>query len=123
ERTIRPPQVGRAHAGESFSIGSHGREIRRNAEHRIGDAVVVENFPERFPAAQLFRTAATQGNHPTAQMYRMFRRLHSRSREVKRQSFRITMDKVEQAVSAGIHARNHVRTSNRALRWNTRDKE
>src|SRR5439155_12647588 len=87
ERAIRPPQVGRAHPGESFSLGRHGREIRRNAEYRIGDAVVVEDFPERFPAAQLLRTAATQGNYPTAEMNRMLGRLHSRSREVERQSF------------------------------------
>ena len=30
------------------------------------------------------------------------------------------MDKVEEAVSAGIHAGNHIRPSHWALRWNTR---
>lgn len=55
KRPVSAAQVGRPHAGKRLPFRRNRREIRRNAVHIIGHAIVVEKFPECLAVPQLFR--------------------------------------------------------------------
>ncbi len=87
------------------------RKVRRDAEDAIRNAVLVQNFPERFALTKLFCAAASQRNHPATQVQHVFRRLYPRSRKIRLESLGIAMNKIEDTVTAGIHSRNQIRPS------------
>ena len=97
---VAAPQIGRAHAGQGVPICLDGREIRRHAKNRVGHGIVVQCLPERFSLAELLGGAASEWNHPAAQVNSMLRRLHSRSREIRLQRPGIAVDEIKDAVPA-----------------------
>src|SRR6476619_6819950 len=99
-------------------FGFDGREIRRHAKDRAGDAMIVQCFPERFTLPELLSGSASDRNYPVAQMNGMLGRLYARCGKIWLQSFGIAVDEVEDAVAAGIHAGNQVRPCHRTL-WRT----
>src|SRR5262249_52335959 len=78
--------------------------------------------PEGLPLTELLGAASTKGDIRFAEMETVFRTLDSRSREVKLQCLRVTMDEIEDAVPAGIHPCNQVGPCDRTLGGNTRCK-
>jgi hypothetical protein len=52
----------------------------------------------------------------------VFGGFHARGGEVELKSFRVAMNEIEDAMSAGVHPCNQVRPSDRTLRWDARAK-
>jgi len=70
--------------------------------------MLVEDRPERCSLPQLFSSAAPEGNNPVSNVDRVLRGFDARGREVELEGFRITMNEIENAVAAGIHAGDQV---------------
>src|SRR5882762_4833721 len=56
-----------------------------------------------------------EGNYPAAQPQVVLGRLYLRSREVRGQGGRITMDEIEDAVTSWVHSGNQIAPGDRAL--------
>ena len=117
ECAIRTAQIGGAHAGKSLPFRDDRREICRDAVNVIGHAVFVQNLPEGLAVPQLIRRSAAERNHPTPDMKTVLGAFYSRRGKIKLKGFRVAVDEIKNSVPAGIHARNQVRPSHRALRW------
>ena len=78
--------------------------------------MVVQDFPEGFPLAQLLRAPAAQWKDPTAQPNGVLGRLHAGGGEIDFKSPGITMNEIENAVSPSVHPGNQVGPSHRTLR-------
>ena len=116
--SIGSAQIRCTHARQRVALRFHRRKICGNAKDGVGDAVIVEDFPERFPMAQLFCRATPQRNNPPTQIDLVLRRFYARNRKIRLHRGRITMNEVKDTVSPGIHAGYQIGPCHRTLRRN-----
>ncbi len=85
--------------------------------------MLVQNFPERFSLTKLLGATAAERKDPASQMNSVFWWLHPRRGEVRLQGVRIAMNKIKDAVAAGIHACDQIGPGHGTLGWNAGGEE
>ena len=106
ERSGRALQIGRAHSRDRLAGGFDGRVVRRNLKQSRMHAVAFEQLPERRALAQQLGVRRFQRNAPATQRQRERRALDAGRGHVRREVLAVEMQEVEDAVAAGIHARD-----------------
>src|SRR6266536_947027 len=80
--------------------------------------MLIENLPERGSLPQLLRRASTQRDDPLANMNCVLGTFNARGGKIELHRLWIAVNKIKDAVPAGIHTRDQVRPGHWTLRWN-----
>ncbi len=116
EDAIGPLEVGGVHAGQRSLPGRDGRIVRRHLEDRGRDAGILEDLPEGPDFTEVADLTGREGNDGLADPDGLRGTRGFRRGEDGEISSGITVDEIEDGVTARVHAGDEVRPGHGRLR-------